>query len=131
MKPVAVSLRQLEYFVAAAEAGQMSAAAARFPVSQSAVSVAIAQLERTLGVQLFHRRKARGLSLTPAGTELFTDARRLLEHAVELEASAQTIGQEISGLLKIGCFPTLTPFYMPRVLDAFAQGQQLRVFDFL
>lgn len=116
MRPSRVTLRQLEYFVAAADAGTMSGAGEEFLVSQSAVSLAIAQLERALGAQLFLRHKAKGLSLTPAGAHLLVEARRLLEHAGELETSVRSLGQELTGRLSIGCFPTLTPFLMPRVL---------------
>ena len=50
-----ISLRQIRYFIAAAEAGQMSMAAKELNVSQSAVTIAIRQLETTLGVSLFDR----------------------------------------------------------------------------
>ncbi|WP_028923277.1 LysR family transcriptional regulator [Pseudonocardia acaciae] len=116
MRSTRVTLRQLEYFVAAADTGTMSGAAEGLLISQSAVSLAIAQLERALGAQLFLRHKARGLSLTPAGTHLLVEARRLLEHAGELETSVRSLGQELSGRLTIGSFPTLTPFLMPRIL---------------
>jgi Transcriptional regulator len=114
-----VTLRQLEYFVAAAEAGTMSSAAEELSVSQSAVSLAIAQLERALGAQLFLRRRAKGLSLTPAGVHLRGEARRLLEHVGELESSVGSLGQELTGRLVIGSFPTLTPFLIPRILQEF------------
>ncbi len=128
---LSVSLRQLEYFVAAAEAGTMSGAAERFPVSSSAVSLAVAQLERSLGVQLFHRVKAKGLSLTAAGAELLPDARRLLAEAGELEHNARSLGHELKGRLTIGCYPTLTPFLMPRVLDDFPRLHPLVEMRFL
>ncbi len=62
-----MSLRQLDYFVIAAEIGTMTGAAQRLHVSQSAVSLGIAELERQLGVQLLLRCKAKGLTLTEAG----------------------------------------------------------------
>lgn len=55
-----LNLRQVEAFVAAAEAGSMTAAAERLQVSQSAVSLAVAGLERTLGTALFLRHRGRG-----------------------------------------------------------------------
>ncbi|MBQ1763283.1 MAG: LysR family transcriptional regulator [Aquincola sp.] len=45
------SLRQLHYFVAAARAGQISAAAREANISQSAMTLALAELERLLGTQ--------------------------------------------------------------------------------
>ncbi|PKM28417.1 MAG: LysR family transcriptional regulator, partial [Gammaproteobacteria bacterium HGW-Gammaproteobacteria-11] len=48
-----ISMRQLRYFMAAAEAGQLSQAAVKVHVSQSAITAAVLQLEQTLGVRLF------------------------------------------------------------------------------
>ena len=72
------SFRQLEYFIAAAEQGSISAAARARHVSQPSVSQAIAQLEQALGEALFHRRISRGLELTPAGQRLLGRARDIL-----------------------------------------------------
>lgn len=58
--------RELQYFLAVANHGTVSAAAAAVYVSQPAVSRRIAGLERKLGVRLF-RRTASGMKLTPAG----------------------------------------------------------------
>ncbi|MFD0476433.1 LysR family transcriptional regulator [Nonomuraea thailandensis] len=65
MKAPSFTLVQLRYFAAAAELGSMTAAARELVVSQSAVSTAVAQLEKELGVQLLLRHHARGLALTP------------------------------------------------------------------
>ena len=58
------TLRQIEYFVATAEAGSITLAAERIHVSPPSISAAISQLEAELGAQLFLRRHAQGLSLT-------------------------------------------------------------------
>ena len=60
------TLRQLEYFIAAAESGSVAGAAQRASISSPSVSTAIAHLEREFVVQLFVRHHAQGLSLTPA-----------------------------------------------------------------
>ncbi|MEV4124495.1 LysR family transcriptional regulator [Nocardia sp. NPDC049707] len=125
-----MTLRQLEYFVGAVDAGTMSAAAENFVVSQSAISLAIAQLERSLGSQLLLRSKARGLALTPAGAHLLTEARRLLRSACELESSARRLGNEVSGQLMVGMFPTLTPLVMPRILREIADRHPAMRVDF-
>ena len=61
------SLRQLEYFIAAGEAGSIPQASERINISQPSISTAISQLEQELDTQLFVRHHAQGLSLTPAG----------------------------------------------------------------
>lgn len=118
--PLRMSLRQLEYFVAVVTHETMAAAAAECQVSQSAISLAVADLERALDVPLFLRQKAKRLQLTAAGRQVLVDARRLLDQAEELQSTARGLGQELSGQLVVGCFPTLSPFVMPTVLDALA-----------
>jgi len=119
------SLRQLEYFVATAEAGSVAAAAARLNVAQPSVSSAIAKLEQQLSLQLFLRQHARGMRPTPAGRRILADARNLLRQARDLQQQALALGapgteQAIAGSLEVGCFVTLAPAYMPGLLSALA-----------
>jgi DNA-binding transcriptional LysR family regulator len=126
-----VSLRQLEYLVAVSAHGTMSAAAEHCRVSQSAVSLAIAQLERSLRVELFLRHRSKGMTLTLAGHKVVADARRLLAQADELQSSARSLGQDLTGRLVIGCFPTLTPYIMPITLDDFGREHAAIEIDFI
>lgn len=114
---MAFSLRQLRYFVAAAEHGEVSAAARALSISQPSVSAAIADLEGQFGVQLFLRRHAQGMALTPAGRRLLPEARSLLDHAREFESGAAGLGQALAGTLEVGCFVTIAPFFVPRLLS--------------
>ena len=115
------TLRQLEYFVAVAEAGSVTRAAASVHLSQSAMSAALADLENALSVQLLVRHHARGISLTPAGRELLVESRRLLASAADLRAAAQGLGTSLSGTLSIGCFQVVAPYLLPELLAAAAE----------
>ncbi|MGH2602291.1 MAG: LysR substrate-binding domain-containing protein [Dehalococcoidia bacterium] len=124
------SLRQLWYFVAAAEAGTISAAADKLHVSQSAVSLALNELERALKVQLCVRRKAHGITLTPTGTQALRQARSLLRQAAELEADSTSGAEELTGRLALGCYLTLAPTVLPRLLHGFGARHPRVSIDF-
>jgi len=114
------TLVQLRYFAAAAEHGSMTAASRALMVSQSAISTAVAQLEKELGVQLLLRHHARGLALTEAGRNFYQELRGFLLHSSELAESARRAGDAVVGDLAVGCFTTLAPFRLPSLLAAFA-----------
>jgi DNA-binding transcriptional LysR family regulator len=118
MSDASFTLVQLRYFAAAAELGSMTAAARELSVSQSAVSTAVAQLEKELGVQLLLRHHARGLTLTAAGQEFHKELRSYLVHTSKLAETARRAGEAPVGNLTIGCFSTLGPFELPRMLRA-------------
>ncbi|QNE21721.1 LysR family transcriptional regulator [Kribbella qitaiheensis] len=119
----AVSPRQLEYLVAIAETGGITAAAARCHVSQSAVSLAVAELERALQVRLVLRGSRRGTRLTPAGAQVVTDARKVLGALSELAAGARSLGQDLDGGLTVGCYAPIAPFHLPAAIAGFRQAQ--------
>ena len=94
-------LRHLRYFVAVAEEGQITAAAQKLHLAQPALSEAIAQLERELGVDLF-RRNHRGVTLTPAGEVLLTKARAAIEAADDAALAARSLARAGRGVLRFG-----------------------------
>lgn len=116
---MAITLRQLEYFATVAEQGTVTAAAQQLFLSQSAVSNAIADLERLLDVKLFVRHP-RGVSLTREGRAVLSQAQFLLRDAVNLERNAAKLGDELSGTLNIGCYSTIAPLLLPRIVADFA-----------
>ena len=75
------NLRELRYFVTAAEEGSFTDAAARLFVSQAAVSRTIAGLEKSVGERLL-RRVPRGCELTSTGQQVLPQARKVLAEAV-------------------------------------------------
>ncbi|WP_055483357.1 LysR substrate-binding domain-containing protein [Sphaerimonospora mesophila] len=120
MADVNFTLVQLRYFVTAAELGSMTAASRELMVAQSAISAAIAQVERELGVQLLIRHHARGLSLTRSGERFLVEAREFLSHAAALAQSARGLAGSLTGELSVGCLTALAPFYLSRLLREFA-----------
>lgn len=115
---IGFSFRQLEYFVSAAEHGSISAAARARHVSQPSVSLAISQLEDTLGERLFRRQVSRGLELTPAGARLLGQARDILNMAAAMTVEHDE-RQALRGQLTLICFQDLGPYFAPRLLAGF------------
>src|SRR5689334_13289912 len=116
-----VTLRQLSYFVAVADAGSLAAASKVLHVSQPSISAALAVLEDGLEIDLFLRHHAQGVSLTPTGRQLLATARAILAGAEDFESLAQTATREPAGLLRVGCYPTLAAVLMPAIIGRLAQ----------
>jgi DNA-binding transcriptional LysR family regulator len=113
------TLRQLSCFVAACDGGGIGAAAARLHLAQATVSAAIADLERTLGVQLLVRGRRRAAMPSPAGRELLAQAAEVLAAAGRLDERSAALRGDVSGELPIGCLVTLAPAVAPAVCRAF------------
>lgn len=113
------TLRQLEYFVAAGETGSITLASERVNISQPSVSTAISHLEKELGVQLFIRHHAQGLSLTSAGRSLLHEAKSILAQAEGLYTLASDTNGRVRGTLSVGCMVTLAPMLAPELSHSF------------
>jgi DNA-binding transcriptional LysR family regulator len=109
----------LAYFVAVAEEGQFTRAASRLHVAQPALSKAIAQLEADLGLTLFERHP-RGVTLTPAGAQLYEKARVAADADADVEAMAESLARTISGTLEFGYLGIPPALHSPELFDAFA-----------
>lgn len=115
------TLKQLRYFVAAAEVGSITVASKRVNISQPSISAAIVQLETMFNVPLFIRHHASGLSLTPEGQSFLREARSLLTHAHDLKLSASGLSGQIVGSVEVGCMTTLYPFVVPALRRRFKE----------
>jgi DNA-binding transcriptional LysR family regulator len=113
------TLRQLEYFIATAEAGSITLASERIRVSQPSISTAISQLEIELNTQLFLRRHAQGLSLTPAGQKLLVQAKAVIEQVQSLYTAASEATDQVRGTLSLGCLLPFAPMILPEVSHSF------------
>jgi DNA-binding transcriptional LysR family regulator len=125
--PLRYTLRQLEYFVAVGETGSIAMAAERVNVSAPSISAAIAQLEAELGLPLFVRRHAQGLSPTQAGRRLMAQAQLVLTEAATLADQARAITGKVAGPLAVGCLLSFAQIVLPdlrrRFLDRFPDVQ--------
>jgi DNA-binding transcriptional LysR family regulator len=107
-----VQLRQLEYFIAVADAGSFTAAAANLLIAQPSLSHQIQLLERELGVKLFERLP-RGIRLTPAGRIFLDDARDALTTVSRATRRARQAGVGALGELHVGTVRSLSVGLLP------------------
>ena len=115
----AISLRQLEVFLAVARHGQVTGAARSLHLTQSAVSMALAQLERLLQMPLFHRERGK-LLLTERGRLLRAEVPDLLERVSLLPALLAGRGRELRGELRVAASTTVGRYLIAPALGAFA-----------
>ncbi|HEY6100204.1 MAG TPA: LysR substrate-binding domain-containing protein, partial [Anaeromyxobacter sp.] len=115
--PYPVTLRQLQYVAAVAEARSFRRAAEACGVSQPSLSAQVQEAERALGVRLFERDRRRVL-VTTAGEALLARARRLLLEADDLIEGARLFTDPLSGRVRIGVIPTVGPYLLPRATPA-------------
>lgn len=110
-----MELRHLRYFVALAEELHFGRAARRLVISQPPLSVAIRQLEESVGAQLFER-SSKAVRLTPAGQVFQTSARALLRDAQEASTQARQVAQGFAGRLRIGFVGAMLYRGLPQAL---------------
>jgi DNA-binding transcriptional LysR family regulator len=101
-----MDLRRLGYFLAVADHGTMTRAAAASFVSQPALSKAIRELEAELGTALFDR-VGRRVVLTAAGEALIDHARRAVRDVQAGADAVAAVAALEAGHLDLGCLPTL------------------------
>jgi DNA-binding transcriptional LysR family regulator len=113
-----MELRQLRYFVAVAETGNISRAAQRIFLTQPALSRQIKVLEEEVGQCLLERR-AHSVALTPAGEAMLREARELLRQA---EQVLERVKAAAGGRLRIGYAPSLAEGLMTPAVANFTQA---------
>ncbi len=116
-----ISIKKVRYFLAAANAGQISQAAIELNVSQSAVTAAVKQLEEDLGVSLFMRQPT-GVALTAEGARFLHHARSIMA-AVNAAANAPlTEDTALTGTVRIGVSYTVLGYFLPRLYTRFTRS---------
>lgn len=114
-----MELRQLRYFVAVAELGNISKAAKKIFLTQSALSRQIKALEDEIG-QCLLERQAHSIRLTPVGEALLRDARDLLQHAEQVLERARNASR--GPRLRIGYAPSLAAGILSAAVENFTQA---------
>ncbi len=118
---MSLTFKQVRYFLAAAETGQISHAAMEMNISQSAVTAAIQQLEAQLGVTLLER--------TPSGVRPTIEGARFLNHARNIAAAVEDAvrsplgeGRTVTGTLRVATTYTVAGYFMSRHYTRFRRA---------
>lgn len=117
--PLRYTLRQLEYFVAVGETGSIAAASHLANVSSPSISAGISQLEEELGIKLFVRHHAQGLTPTPAGLKILAEAKSVLQQAAGLRDLAGDLSGFVRGPLAVGCLSSFSQVLLPGLRRSF------------
>jgi DNA-binding transcriptional LysR family regulator len=118
---MAFTIRQLQFFVAAAEQGSVSGAARAMSISQSSVTEAIKALEEDLGVSLFERR-ARGLAITHKGSLFLRHATQILGDVSTARMAFQQEGEAAAGQLSLGVTSLVAGYVLSDILSRFRRA---------
>lgn len=113
-----ISIRQLEVFVTIASTGTVRAAAERLFVTQPAVSMALAELERQLNAQLFDRERGR-LHLSHRGKEVLPMAQEVIERIHEMLQYGGEGSIALTGELRVGASNTVGNYMVGDLLGPF------------
>lgn len=113
-------LRTLRYFVAVADAGSLTAAAAAIPIAQPALTRQMRDLEAELGAQLL-QRLPRGVRLTQAGVSVYESAQRMLAEAARLTQKLARSQAVENATVVLGASPTLARLLLPGLFENGAQ----------
>ena len=124
-----MELRQLRYFVAIADEGNISRAAKKIFLTQPALSRQIKALEDEIGHCLLERQ-AHSIRLTPVGELLVREARELLQHADQVLDRVRAAGHGVR--LRVGYAPSLAAGMLSATVENFVQAHpnaRVELFD--
>jgi DNA-binding transcriptional LysR family regulator len=110
-----LTIRYIRIIDAIEEERSIARAADRLNVTQSAVTKALQEIEALTGLRLFTRTN-RGVVPTHAGTQLTTDARRLLAHLMVAEQNLADLRDGTGGRLAIGTLLSASADLLPRAI---------------
>lgn len=115
-----ITLRQLEFALAVAKHRHFKRAAEDCNISQSALSLGIAELEKQLDTQIFERNNKQVL-ITPIGQDILTRAQRVFSEINDLTTRAHSHQTPLAYPMTVGIIPTIAPYLLPKVLPALRQ----------
>ncbi|MCG6931647.1 MAG: LysR family transcriptional regulator [Desulfofustis sp.] len=118
---MSITLRQLEIFIAVAETAQVTKASKKLFVTQSAVSMALAELENQLGGSLFDRH-GRSLILNARGRYLLPLGKDIIAQVGSIETIMSERNDKLAGHINIAASSSLGNYILPYLVGAFKKA---------
>lgn len=115
-----MTLQQMEYIVALDKYRHFVLAAESCNVTQPSLSAMVQKLEEELDVKLFNRDK-KSITPTPIGEKVIAQAYVLLKEAERVKEVITDEVESMSGNLRIGMLPTISPYLVPDFILSFKQ----------
>ncbi|MBS7565888.1 LysR family transcriptional regulator [Mucilaginibacter sp. Bleaf8] len=119
-----MTITQLEYIVAVDTYKSFVLAAEKCFVTQPTLSMQVQKLEDMLGVKIFDRTR-QPIATTEVGTEIIAQARVMLAESYKIKEIVTDRQKELSGELKIGIIPTISPYILPKIIARFVEKYPL------
>lgn len=113
-----ITLRQIKYFIAAAETGKIAAASSLLSISPSSITESIKELEKIVGVTLITRHR-RGINLTFDGARFLKHCYNINASVSDAEYALKNSYTNISGELSLGVTITVSGYFMASPLARF------------
>jgi len=113
-----LTLRQVRYFVAVADAGKVSLAGSALGVSQSAITESMQALEAEAGIKLVSRH-SRGVNLTHEGYQFLSHARKILAMVSDTAQMLKNSNTNLKGAVRLGVPPTVAGYFLAMPLTRF------------
>jgi len=118
---MSITLRQLEIFIAVAETAQVTKASKKLFVTQSAVSMALAELENQLGGSLFDRH-GRSLILNARGRYLLPLGKDIISQVGNIETIMSERNDKLRGQINIAASQSVGNYILPYLIGAFKKA---------
>jgi LysR family hydrogen peroxide-inducible transcriptional activator len=114
--------QQLRYLTALAEFQHFGRAADACAVTQSTLSAGLLALERQMDTRILDRESGKRVLFTPLGRELVERARAALASLTAMVEAADAARAPMTGRLRMGVIPTVSPFLLPRLMPALREA---------
>lgn len=123
-----LNLKEIRAFVAVAQTGSFTRAAAKLNVSQPALTVQIRRLEETVGARLFDRN-SRAVALTSVGRDLLPVLQKSLSDMQRVLDDARALGDGSRGTVRLACLPSFAAGRLPALIRDFRKEAPHAAFE--